>query len=56
MAVLLVTMNRARVSTSLVPAAPKARRRHGLLLAISANIPAGDKPPRYILQADIPWD
>ena len=56
MAVLLVSMQFTRVGTRLVPAAPKARRRHGLLLSNSADIPAGDKPPRYILQADIPWD
>ena len=47
MAVLLVMMNRARVGTRPVPAAPKAHRRHGLLLSNSADMPAGDKPPRY---------
>ena len=47
MSVLLVSMQLTRVGTSPMPAAPKVRRRHGLLLANSADIPAGDKPPRY---------
>ena len=55
MAVLLVSMQFTCVGTRLMPAAPKARRRHVLLLSNSADIPAGDKPPRYSLQADIPW-